>query len=675
MNLNNNEALAIDVKGLTFSYGKGKNKVSIFENFNFTVKEGEFVAIKGSSGSGKSTLFYLMSGLLTNYTGEVSLFDRDISRLDEKELSLLRNQTLGFVFQQFYLLPRQNVLQNILLPSDYPLEYASQKKQREEQAKKLARDLEIHERLDHLPSELSGGQQQRVAIARALLNQPKLIFADEPTGNLDSKSSATIMEYLKKIHKEGKTILLITHEDEVAKEASRIVTLKDGRVVEDIQNKPSSENSLKKTYQEEKKKAGNLFFNVLPIVLMNAFQNKVRTFLTMIGVIIGVASVCSLVTIGKYVEDRIMDGFQGMGANVTTLSGHINWNLRATDQYPRKFNFFEPEHDVDPLYDLFSKEIVMMTPYLEAWDSNVAYAGLEVDTGPRLYGINHFGHKILGQEIVIGKGINSHHVENKSPVCVIGNAFLGRLFKNESPVGKIIKVTNNSNNVINCEVIGLLAPIQTAANSKNLDVYLPYTFFREAVVNWWRRQIREIAIQISPDTNLVQFKNALIGWFKNKYGVSGNFWLNSNSLLREQMKRFIMLFNILLASIAVISLVVGGMGIANMMLISVSERLNEIGIRKSFGATKKSIRLQFILESLLVCSVAGIIGILLGFAFYETLIYVGSKYLDKVKFVWLIEWNAIVWSFLSIVIVGVVSGLIPALKAEKTEVIDALRSD
>jgi len=202
--------------------------MSVLHNINMTIKKNEFISIVGPSGSGKSTLMHLIGLLDTPTSGRIFLDNEDVSKLSEEKMASVRNRKIGFVFQTFNLIPRTSALANVELPLIYA---GVPDEQRKEKATKMLESMGLGERIYHFPNQLSGGEQQRVAIARALINNPSLILADEPTGNLDSKTGNQIMEIFKKLKKEGNTIVLVTHDMEVAKVADRIVKIYDGEIV------------------------------------------------------------------------------------------------------------------------------------------------------------------------------------------------------------------------------------------------------------------------------------------------------------------------------------------------------------------------------------------------------------------------------------------------------------
>ncbi|MEW6771448.1 MAG: ABC transporter ATP-binding protein [Bacillota bacterium] len=218
----------IRVEGLTKIYGHGPAAVTALNNVSLEIKTGEFVAVMGPSGSGKSTFLNVLGCLERATAGRYYLNEREVSALDEDELAGLRNQQFGFVFQTFNLLPRHNILRNVELPLIYA---GTPGKERRERAAALLARVGLGHRLKHKPPALSGGEQQRVAIARALINNPAVILADEPTGNLDSKTSYEIMALFKELHAEGRTIVMVTHEPDIARYAERIMHFLDGAVV------------------------------------------------------------------------------------------------------------------------------------------------------------------------------------------------------------------------------------------------------------------------------------------------------------------------------------------------------------------------------------------------------------------------------------------------------------
>ena len=224
----------IDLRNINKTYRNGDQELKVLKNINLTVEEGEFVAIMGPSGSGKSTLMNIIGMLDRPTTGEYFLGNEDVANLGDKKLSKVRNNQIGFVFQQFFLLSKLNALQNVELPLIYA---GASQGSRRNLAKQYLEKVDLGTRMTHLPSELSGGQKQRVAIARALVNNPSIILADEPTGALDTKTGEQIMELLTELNAEGKTIIMVTHEPEIAAYAKRQIVIRDGVISSDSAEK------------------------------------------------------------------------------------------------------------------------------------------------------------------------------------------------------------------------------------------------------------------------------------------------------------------------------------------------------------------------------------------------------------------------------------------------------
>lgn len=228
-------AVVLELQGVSKTYQLGEQTIHALHEINFALHRGEFVAVMGASGAGKSTLLQIASLLDNPTSGQILLHGKDVSRYNEAELAQVRNQEIGFVFQQFNLLPKVSALENVALP----LVYAGLSKvARERRAQQELERVGLGDRLHNSRNQLSGGQQQRVAIARALVNEPTIVFADEPTGNLDSQSGEEIMGMLSDLHQEGNTIVMVTHEPDIAEYAARLVVMKDGRILQDKQQQP-----------------------------------------------------------------------------------------------------------------------------------------------------------------------------------------------------------------------------------------------------------------------------------------------------------------------------------------------------------------------------------------------------------------------------------------------------
>ena len=672
----------ISLRDIHFSYRNRETEVRtpVLKGVDLECRPGELVAIQGPSGSGKSTLLYLMGGMLTPDRGQVLYQGRDLTRMQDRELAALRSRQIGFVFQQFHLLPRASVLDNILLPTRYiTQDGGTVPPELQERARSLAARLGLAEHLNKSPNQLSGGQQQRVAIARALLLEAPLLLADEPTGNLDTENSKEVMKILREEARAGKCVIVITHESEVAALCDRIIPIRDGRVngsgvagalaISEPERVPSRPRPLRSLTELLKRMPPSV-----PLAWDNLKRTKVRTALTLIGVTIGIAAVLSMLTIGAFVRDRLLSGYEALGVNKVVLNGSPNWELKATDPVPAVFKSFDPDKDIESLRRIFP-QIVLASPIYSGWRDTIDYGGNEY-AGARVMGVNLDYAAITNRRVAQGSWLLQSHILNRSPVCVVGSDIAERIFPNGRGVGEVAHVVTGSGSDYTCRVIGILDRVETnvEGDRSNEHVLIPYSFF-PSVSGVWESNLRDIAVQVSSGADVLETGTAMRGYFMSKYGSSIRVRVNSDAVLVAQMQRFIGSFRALLISIAFLSLAVGGIGITNMMLVSVSERFREIGLRKAVGATRLDIRAQFLTESVLVCSMAGFLGIGIGFFACELLIYIGSNVLSNLEFAWVFHPGAWAVSSLATLGVGILSGIVPAWRAEKLEVIEALRSE
>jgi macrolide transport system ATP-binding/permease protein len=671
--------LAIKLDNLQFSYREGSQEIPVLQNINLTVRRGEMIALQGPSGSGKSTLFYILGGLLRPTSGTVIVANCDLSDCDDKELASFRSKHLGFVFQQFHLLPRASVIDNILLPALYS---GLPRKPITERAQELARRLDLGDRMDHYPNQLSGGQQQRVAIARALLLDADIILADEPTGNLDSQRGAQVLEVLHDLNRQGKTIVIITHDPEVASQCHRQISIRDGLIDKDSSSDGPAESQPVKALPVQKPAAtktiglASEWILALPTAWANLGRNKVKSLLTMLGITLGTAAVLAVITLGEFTKRRILDGYETLGVNRINFWGDRNWRDTKTDPGIVPFSGLTWQHDLQPLRTRFP-EIAKMSPVMDSWKASVIYGGrTATDQAMKVLGVGDEYLDIANGAIAYGKSFSTFNVEERDPVCVIGNAIPRSLGEDRSILGKVISVTINQNSAFPCRVIGVLKDHSgnTETFQPNQHILVPFTYY-QILADRWSSQIRGVALKMNRSEDIDGFGKQLKKYFQLKYGNSAEFRVDSDSTLVSQMKRFLSIFSLLLTGIALLSLLVGGIGIYNMMMVSIAERIREIGLRKAVGASSRSIRTQVFAESILLSVLAGAIGIIFGFGACAGLMYAATKIIPNLKFEWVFDLSALTFSLIAVAITGILSGLAPALKAEKLQVIEALRSE
>jgi macrolide transport system ATP-binding/permease protein len=665
----------IRIQNLSVAYASRGLQLPVLTDLNLTVLRGEFLAIQGRSGSGKSTLFHTLGGFLPPDRGEIFIDGPSIYHLSPIDLARFRNRTLGFVFQQFHLLPRATVLENILLPSRYPSELAGVGTDLLARARELAEKVGLGEKLNKHPNELSGGEQQRVVIARALLLSPSLILADEPTGNLDSKNAENILQILEGLHAQGTTIVLITHDPAIAARCSRTIYLEDGRFSSEAEFAPQAPPAKRAVDRTTGSHSWTLVKTLLPLAFANIRRNKLRAVLTMIGVSVGIASVLAMVTFASFARKKILKGYEEMGVNTAVISGSPNYNRKATDNFDVLFHGFDWEKDLIPLHRFFP-QIRLLSPMMGSYGNTVNYGGNTATGDILALGVGAEYTAITNRGLSLGRPFTPYHVENRSSVCLIGSELSTQLFKQESPLGRIIFVALGEGSPYPCRVLGVLNDQSSNKDwsKPNLEVLLPFTYFK-SVTPYWYNDMRQFVVQFLSGTDVEVLTKYVKFFFEKKYGSGALFHIDSDSVMVAQMKKFIRLFTLMLTSLAAILLLVGGLGIHNLMMISITERLKEIGLRKALGATNRSIRLQFLFEAITLAVIAGFIGLIVGFSAYEGIIYGASRLVKSLTFEWIFDPTAFVLALFSLSLVAVLSGLLPALKAERLSVIEALRSE
>lgn len=669
-----------EVKELKFAYRKDE---PVLRGVSFSLAEGDFAAVTGPSGSGKSTLFYLLGALVSRFEGEIFFRGKAHRDVSESDKAAFRNHEIGFVFQQFYLLRRATVLENVLLPTYYPYDTSRPTDADRRRALDLLSRLGLSELSARMPHELSGGQQQRVAIARALIRDPSVILADEPTGNLDSRSAAMVMDTLNALHAEGKTVIIITHSDEIAGRCRRILRFKDGRIESDVRHSPAPEaGGGGRPRPAVKPSIGRIpllpYFRALRPAWENIARTKTKAALTMLGVILGIAAVLTTMSLGTYAKQKILASYEALGVNNANITGYQNWRRSSREFSPSVFRAFSWERDVVPMMQIFG-EIEMASPVITSWAPTFNHGGLSLtEDNTAALGVNERYYWITNQHLAEGRSFTGLDVDNANPVCVIGAKVKANLFPRTPPISSTITIVDsNQGGEIPCRVIGVLRPTpsQSEGISPDAQIYLPYSYLERALTTPWQREIREIRVKIHAGFDPDDVGKQIEGYLKSRYGNSGRFQANSNARVIEQMKLFLNVFSALLTAVAMIALLVGGVGINNMMLVNLSERLQELGLRKALGATPNQIRALVLTESVLLCGLGGIIGIISGFLGYQGLIYAATRLLPNMTYEWVIEPLAVISAFAAIVVTGILSGFVPAMRAEKLEVIEALRQD
>jgi len=696
----------IRVVKATRTYHVGDVDVHALRGVNLIVEPGEFIAIMGSSGSGKSTLMSLLGCLDRPSSGEYYLEGVNVAGLTEPELARIRSERLGFVFQSFNLLARTSAIENVALPLFYAAGGTSNRTERTERARAALKLLGLADRERNTPGQLSGGQQQRVAIARALINDPILLLADEPTGNLDTKTSHEIMMTLQGLNRErGVTIIVVTHESDIATYAGRVITMRDGEVISDERKpavRPPPEASTgalptcslpgpRQPAPAKAVSAGTVRAFALMIVAA-AFQalarNKMRSALTMLGVFIGVAALIAMVAVGQGANEAVRKQIESLGTNLvvvvpgaTTMGGMRSGQGSASTLTV-----------VDAEALRRDAPAVGSVSYLIRQTGQVQYANQNWTTS--IQGVSANYPPTTNWQIVSGRGISREDDNNAALVAVLGQTVSRQLFgASESPIGAVIQVKS-----VPLRVIGVFAPKgQTSYGTDQDDLVMtPFTTAQRKVLgvaaptqqqvplNWvypsppnpYNLQqrlmgyVNQIYVQATDASQVQPAVSQITDILKRRHRIRpddvNDFSVRNLSQIAETAESSSRIMALLLAAVASISLVVGGIGIMNILLVSVTERTREIGLRMAIGARRTHVLLQFLTESVILSVTGGIAGIVVGVLFSEMISIVAGWPAP-------ISLAAVAGGFLFSAAVGIFFGYYPARKAASLDPIEALR--
>ena len=651
----------LEIRDIHRTYQIGESTVHALRGVSLTIERGEFVAIMGASGSGKSSLLQIL-GLLDNPDkGVFMIMGNNVNTLTEDEQAGLRNNVAGFVFQQFHLLKRMTIVDNVRLPHIY----SGLKGDFRQEAIARLKLVGLDHRMDHTPNQLSGGEQQRVAIARALIRDPLIIFADEPTGNLDSKNSAEIMKILKGLHDEGKTVIMVTHENDIAAYAGRVIIMKDGRIVSDERRagmQPSEAAAGETGFEITVSGKGSLwqdgrYAGFLAQAFQSILANKMRSFLSVLGIFVGVASVIAMMARGEGAKASMQEQLKSMGSNMLSIRGG-SAKIRGASQGAgavARFTF----KDVD--------DIVLLNSLVKNASGVINGAGRIV------YGNKNWSSTLTGvgfdygsmRAVVpsVGRWFTPAEIQMRSKTAIIGVTVVKELFGDSNPLGKTIKI-----NRINFKIIGI-SPAKGFSGQHDDDdvVIIPVTTAMYRVLG--KDYLSGIFVEVASPSLVDQAKITISDLIRKRHRLKENddtFNIRDMTEIQKMLKSTTETMSLLLGSIAAISLLVGGIGIMNIMLVSVTERTREIGLRKAIGARKNDIMMQFLIESVGMTISGGIIGVLAGIGI-SLILATYAGWAVKTQFVSVLL--ATTFSALT----GIFFGLWPARKAAYLKPVEALR--
>ncbi len=640
----------LQLKGIARTFDSGGVPLDVLKDIDLTIEHGEMIAIVGASGSGKSTLMNILGCLDKPSRGQYLIGGVDVASMDADELARLRREHFGFIFQRYHLLGDLSARDNVAIPAIYA---GSRAGERATRAAQLLTRLGLGERIDYRPNQLSGGQQQRVSIARALMNGGDVILADEPTGALDSTSGAEVMAILQELNAEGHTVIIVTHDMNVAQHARRIIELKDGVIIADKRtdedvSTPAAAASRRSTQHantaDRVREAGKMAVRAI-------IAHKMRSFLTMLGIIIGIASVVLVVALGNGVQKEILEDISAMGTNTLDIYPGEPGNRRGV--HIRTLTVADA--------DMLAKQSFVDSVTPAVYKSvTLRYDNIAVSGQVRGVGAHYF--QVLGLTMKSGAAFGQNAIDAYAPEAVIDENTRKNLFPRESSrsvVGKTILVNN-----MPARVVAVAADNNTAfSNANTQTVWLPYTTVMSRLLG--QTYISNITVRLKDNISGSAAEETVSRILTQRHGSTDFSIFNSDSI-RKTIEGVTNNMRYLISAIAVISLIVGGIGVMNIMLVSVTERTQEIGVRMAIGARKSDIMQQFLIESVLICLIGGVAGILLAWGVGVLL----SRVSDNVTLLFSV--GSMVGAFVTATIIGIAFGFLPARNAAELDPVVAL---
>ncbi|WP_255265990.1 MacB family efflux pump subunit [Sphingopyxis terrae] len=646
----------LQLSDLRREFPAGDDMIAVLRDVHLEIHAGELVAIVGASGSGKSTLMNILGCLDRPTSGTYRFAGRDVSALDPDELAALRREHFGFIFQRYHLLADLDAAGNVVVPAIYAGRTPTA---RAERARMLLERLGLRDRLHHRPGQLSGGQQQRVSIARALMNGGDVILADEPTGALDASSGEGVMRILQELNAEGHTVIIVTHDMGVAAHARRIIEISDGIIVADRPTLPvgsrEHRSQLRATGQPAASKwraIADRFGEAFRMALLAMAAHRLRTFLTMLGIIIGIASVVSVVALGKGAEAKVMAEISELGTNTIEI-------------FPGR-DFGDPRAgEIATLVETDASALAR-EPYVDSVSPNLStsvtarFRERAVTSQVNGVGAQHF--RVRGLRLEKGAVFDESAAVGSRQVAVLDEKARRTLFPGPTdPIGATILLGATP-----VRVIGILAPSPGGGYGSTPTVYLPYQTVATRLLG--RGRLESITIRVADGVSSGAAEQAVTRLLTQRHRTKDFFVFNSDQV-RKAISRTSATLTLLISAIAVIALVVGGIGVMNIMLVSVTERTHEIGICMAVGARQSDILQQFLIEAVLVCLIGGAAGVALALGLGLVMSLGGSE------FQMIFSLPSIMLAFVCSTAIGILFGFLPARNAARLDPVVALARD
>jgi macrolide transport system ATP-binding/permease protein len=645
----------IELRGVTKTYFNGDLATEVLHGIDLKIYPGEFVAIMGASGSGKSTMMNILGALDRPTTGTYLFKGQDVSDFDRDELSDLRRESFGFVFQSYNLIAGSTAAENVEVPAMYA---GVKTPVRHERSRELLTRLGMQDRIYFLPNQLSGGQQQRVSVARALMNGGEIILADEPTGALDSRTGDEVMKLLNELSAQGHTVILITHAREVAEHARRVIEIRDGNIVADPGPMMSADAPPVHSWTAQRGHMGSLAEGLEAVkgALRALRSNLLRSILTLLGIVIGVGSVITMLAIGDGSKKQVVDAISSLGSNLLNVRPGAQGNSRGSDRGSASLTL----DDIEAI-DSKVANVVAAVPYQE---SDATFRRGEYDIRAQIIGTSSKFPLARDWLVVQGTFFEPEDDRSFAPVVVLGRSVADTLFPDgENPIGQYILMGN-----LNFQVIGVLARKGASPNGQDQDeaAVIPYKTMQLRVSG--QRFISRAQVAVADMDRIQETQTGIENLLAERHGQV-DFRIQNMGALLDNAVASRQTMTILLGSIAAISLLVGGIGVMNIMLVSVTERTREIGIRMATGARTRNILTQFLIEALVVSLIGGAIGVVLGLGAAWTV----HHFFPATAVAYTIF--PVLLAFGSAFSIGLIFGFLPARKAAHLDPVVALQSE
>ncbi|PTS74855.1 MacB family efflux pump subunit [Stenotrophomonas sp. HMWF023] len=587
----------LELHGVSRAYRTAAGDVVVLKDVSLRIDAGEFIAIIGPSGSGKSTLMNILGCLDRPTAGSYKVDGAATEQMPPDELARLRREHFGFIFQRYNLMENLSATENVALPAIYA---GADAPTRTARARMLLETLGLGERTGNRPSQLSGGQQQRVSIARALMNGGAIVLADEPTGALDHASGQQVMAELKRLHAQGHTVILVTHDASVAAHAARVIEIADGRVVADrgaggravACARSASERG--QSSRAEPRARLNGVREAARMAVRSMLAHRLRTLLTMLGIIIGVAAVVTVVALGKGAQAQVESQINELGASTLEIFPGADFGDPRSAEIETLV-----VADADHLAALSYVDSV--SPSLSG---SVAALQGSRRANTQVMGVGADMPRVRGLRLKAGRFFTDAEVDAHRAVGVVDQKAATALFSG-SPIGSTVLLGG-----MPVEVIGVVGA-SAFAGGATPTVYVPYTSASSRLLG--SQRLESIIVRVRDNVSTTAAEASLVAELQLRHGRRDFFIYNADQIRKAVMKSS-QTMAALVSAIAAVALIVGGVGVMNIMLVSVKERVREIGVRLAVGARQGDILRQFLIEAVLICLFGGVLGVLLAFS-------------------------------------------------------------